>query len=220
MANYEMNGVFTHVDESGNTYELYPQTKAELIEGTLPIANGGTGATNAAGALSNLGLTATAKELNYCDGVTSNIQTQLNGKSDSGHNHNYAGSSSAGGSATKVESTLLNPTNQGTYAIPFHSQNTGDKTMQNNDGISYRTKEGTASANGYGIVRIGNSVASGAEGNKYGQLDIFATTAARGSILQPDIASDVVHKLPSTGGTLLNNKDFTVSNGVLTLNFL
>lgn len=50
------------------------------VTGTLPIANGGTGATTAAGALTNLGLTATAAELNYCDGVTSNIQTQLNNK--------------------------------------------------------------------------------------------------------------------------------------------
>lgn len=44
------------------------------------IANGGTGASTAAGALSNLGITATATELNYCDGVTSSIQTQLNHK--------------------------------------------------------------------------------------------------------------------------------------------
>lgn len=61
--------------------------------GTLPVAQGGTGATTAADALSNLGITATAAELNkmdgitattaelnYVDGVTSNIQTQLNGK--------------------------------------------------------------------------------------------------------------------------------------------
>lgn len=33
------------------------------------------------------GLTATVAELNYCDGVTSNIQTQLNGKSSSSHTH-------------------------------------------------------------------------------------------------------------------------------------
>ena len=47
---------------------------------TVPITKGGTGATTAAAALTNLGLTATAAELNYVDGVTSNIQTQLNGK--------------------------------------------------------------------------------------------------------------------------------------------
>lgn len=46
----------------------------------LAIADGGTGAFTAADALVNLGLTATATELNYTDGVTSAIQTQLNTK--------------------------------------------------------------------------------------------------------------------------------------------
>lgn len=55
-----------------------------------------------ADSLSDLGVTATATELNYVDGVTSNIQTQLNGKATSGHTHNYAGSSSAGGAATSA----------------------------------------------------------------------------------------------------------------------
>jgi hypothetical protein len=59
----------------------------------IAIADGGTGASTAAGALTNLGLTATAAELNtldgitatvtelnYTDGVTSSLQTQLDGK--------------------------------------------------------------------------------------------------------------------------------------------
>lgn len=44
----------------------------------------------------------TSTELGYLDGVTSNVQTQLNGKSASGHTHNYAGSSSAGGAANSA----------------------------------------------------------------------------------------------------------------------
>lgn len=60
------------------------------ITGTLPLTKGGTGATTAAAALANLGLTATAEELNYMDGVTSNVQTQLDGKAASGHNHDTA----------------------------------------------------------------------------------------------------------------------------------
>ena len=37
--------------------------------------------------LSSLGVTATAAEINYIDGVTSNIQTQLNGKAAASHTH-------------------------------------------------------------------------------------------------------------------------------------
>ena len=44
----------------------------------------------------------TSTELGYLDGVTSSIQTQLNGKAASNHTHSYAGSSSAGGAATSA----------------------------------------------------------------------------------------------------------------------
>ena len=65
---------------------------------TLPITQGGTGATTAANALKNLGLTATASELNKLDGTTvttdelnyshgvkSNIQDQLDEKAAKDH---------------------------------------------------------------------------------------------------------------------------------------
>lgn len=68
-------------------------TNGVLTTGTVPVASGGTGATTAAKALTNLGLTATAAELNimdgvtattaelnYVDGVTSSIQSQLDAK--------------------------------------------------------------------------------------------------------------------------------------------
>ena len=47
---------------------------------TVPIAKGGTGAITPAGALVNFNLTATAAELNYVHGVTSNVQNQINTK--------------------------------------------------------------------------------------------------------------------------------------------
>ena len=46
--------------------------------------------------------TVTNTELGYLDGVTANIQNQLNGKAASNHTHNYAGSSSAGGAANSA----------------------------------------------------------------------------------------------------------------------
>ena len=58
--------------------------------------------TNTTYTLGSFGITATAAELNHTKGVTSNIQTQLNSKASSGHTHDYAGSSSAGGSANSA----------------------------------------------------------------------------------------------------------------------
>lgn len=63
----------------------------------------------------------TSTELGYLDGVTSAIQTQLNGKAASNHTHNYAGSSSAGGAATsanKVNVTTLTNQNLNDYRTP------------------------------------------------------------------------------------------------------
>ena len=59
----------------------------------------------------------TNTELGYLDGVTSSIQTQLDGKSGTGHTHNYAGSSSVGGAATSANK--LN-TNAGSATKPVY----------------------------------------------------------------------------------------------------
>ncbi len=70
--------------------------------------------------LEYFGISASATELNYTDGVTSNIQTQLNGKSNTNHTHNYAGSSSAGGAATsanKLNAPSISTTANTTYTI-------------------------------------------------------------------------------------------------------
>lgn len=59
----------------------YENIVAALTDTPLPLVQGGTGATTAAGALSNFGLTATAEELNYISGTTSNVQEQITGVS-------------------------------------------------------------------------------------------------------------------------------------------
>ena len=86
---------------------------------TIPVSRGGTGATTAAAALGNLGLTATAAELNkldgitastaelnYVKGVTSAIQTQLNGKAAASHgNHVPAIDTASSGKVLKSNGT-------------------------------------------------------------------------------------------------------------------
>ena len=88
----------------------------KLTDTTYTLSSFGVTAT--AAELNKLdGVTATATELNYMDGVTSSVQAQLNGKSASGHTHNYAGSSSAGGAATSANK--LN-TNAGNSTTPVY----------------------------------------------------------------------------------------------------
>lgn len=93
------------------------------------------------------------------------------------HTHNYAGSASAGGPATTVQSTLHNPTDAALslVGIPFFSAtpSTGGKTIYTNNGLRFSTLEGTATALGYGLLVIGNGAGSGSAGNKNGQIRIY-----------------------------------------------
>ena len=90
---------------SDGTWQVPPDTKTTLSS---------LGITATASEINKLdGVTATKDEINFLDGVTSNIQTQLNGKASSSHTHNYAGSSSAGGAANSVKTSLIVKLNSG-----------------------------------------------------------------------------------------------------------
>ena len=68
--------------------------------------------------LSSLGITATVTELNYMDGVTSNVQTQLNGKAASNHTHSLANTLSAGFMRKLDDNTTHYLRGDGTWATP------------------------------------------------------------------------------------------------------
>ena len=143
-----------HIDSiaSGKANSSHNHAASDITSGTLssdrlptvPIAKGGTGATTAAGALTNLGITATAAELNkmdgvtatttelnYVDGVTSNIQSQLDAKaasstlsSHTGNKSNPHGVTAAQvGTYTKAEidSALASKQAAGSYAASSHT---------------------------------------------------------------------------------------------------
>ena len=100
-----------------SAYDLANTAKTNAATAQTKADSAYTLAESKVDSLSDLGITATATELNYVDGVTSNIQTQIDGKAASSHTHNYAGSSSAGGAATsanKVNKSLTVKLNGGT----------------------------------------------------------------------------------------------------------
>lgn len=82
------------------------------------VSGQGLSSTEVTNVLNNLGITATITEINYIDGVTSNIQTQLNGKAASSHGTHVtysttapkaAGTASAGSAATVARSDHVHP---------------------------------------------------------------------------------------------------------------
>lgn len=81
--------------DTNTTYTLTKSGSTITLEGSDGSSTSVTDA-NTTYTLSSFGVTATAAELNYMDGVTSNVQTQLNGKAASSHSHSNATTSAAG----------------------------------------------------------------------------------------------------------------------------
>ena len=81
--------------DTNTTYTLTKSGSTITLEGSDGSSTSVTDA-NTTYTLSSFGVTATATELNYMDGVTSNVQTQLNGKAASSHSHSNATTSAAG----------------------------------------------------------------------------------------------------------------------------
>lgn len=87
--------------DTNTTYTLTKSGSTITLEGS----DGSSTAVNddnTTYSLGSFGITATAAELNYVDGVTSNVQTQLNGKAASSHDHSAANITSGTLSADRI----------------------------------------------------------------------------------------------------------------------
>lgn len=141
------------------------------------------------------GQTATATTTSYFDsGVTLNPSTNTIAANISGN----------ASTATKVYSTLTNPTTVTTYYIPFHaSASSSNKSLLNNNGLQYYTLEGTADATGKAQLGIGNSTASGTAGNKQGSIYLYGTSSGYTYLIPGNnTTSNVTLTLPSSTGTI------------------
>lgn len=76
---FRSDGTWTVPPNTNTTYTLTKSGSTITLEGSDGSSSEVTDA-NTTYTLSSFGVTATAAELNYMDGVTSNVQTQLNGK--------------------------------------------------------------------------------------------------------------------------------------------
>lgn len=78
----------TDTKDTNTTYTLTKSGSTITLKGSDGSETSVTDA-NTTYTLSSFGVTATAAELNYMDGVTSAIQTQLNNKASTNHTHSY-----------------------------------------------------------------------------------------------------------------------------------
>ena len=172
---------------------------------TVPITKGGTGSTTAAGALTNLGITATAAELNkmdgvtattaelnYVDGVTSNIQTQLNNKL-------------ATSTASSTYMTQSNPTGTGSFSLNRKSGTTTGE-YSHAEGLNATASAAYSHAEGYGATASGTG--SHAEG--YNTIVSKQYQHVQGKYNVEDTSGDYAHIVGNGTGTSARSNAHTL----------
>ena len=82
-------------------------------------------------------ITPTGAELNYVDGVTSAIQTQLNAKSATTHVHADAGTALTGGTINGARLPAMSTTAQG--SVPASTTATGSQVLADNGWVNKNT---------------------------------------------------------------------------------
>lgn len=135
------------------------------------------------GSLSELGVTVAAAKINYLSTVTSDVQTQLDGKSATDHTHKYAGSSSVGGAATSAAklNTDAGSTTQPVYfsgGIPVKTTYTLGKSVPS-DAKFTDTTYGRATTTADGLMSLEDKAKVNYTNVAYGTCSTAADTAAK-----------------------------------------
>lgn len=106
-------------------------------------------------------------------------------------------------SATQVYNTLTNPTSGTWYNVPFIADsNTGNKYIRSNNGLSYYSLEGTASAQGSAMLQLGTSTATGTAGNKRGSLVLYSASSGYGVFIMTTTTGAYTITFPAATGTV------------------
>ena len=163
------------VNDSGATRKITGNQLSAYVRGTVTLAD--------------LSITATTAELNYVDGVTSAIQTQLNSKfSTAGGALTGSAQGSTNTNATTTGSTTLDFTTNQNFVLTL----TGDVTLDN------PTTEVVGQSGFIVFIQDGTGSRTVSLGTEY------KTAGAVGLTLSTDAsATDVVPYIVSAGGSIL-----------------
>ena len=130
------------------------------------------------------------------------------------YNKNASGIKSAASSKIYSTNTPGSSTHAG-YSIPFFSgpidssspekndtAASGNKTVLHNGEFRLGLLEGTTSANGYAQLVLGNGIASGTAGNKYGKITLYSSSTYAVQIIPAKVKGTRTLTLPDASGTV------------------
>ena len=250
-AHSDIRNLITELSTKVNNFlDVTDTTKDELsevialIEGNSDLIEGiTTGKVNVSDIVNNLTTNSSSKPLSAEQGVViksliDTLQSEVDGKSDSGHTHNYAGSSSAGGAATSANklNTNAGSTTHPVYfsnGVPVKTTYTLEKSVPSNAvftdthyssknvvGASTATSNtGSALANGNVYL---NSVENGAVTSSHkisGSGATTVTTDTNGNIVISSTDNNTTYDAAGSSlGLVKSGGDVTISSGVITVN--
>ena len=130
------------------------------------------------------------------------------------YNKNASGVKSAASSKVYSTNTPGSSSHAG-YSIPFFSgpidssspekndtAASGNKTILHNGEFRLGLREGTTSADGYAQLVLGNGIASGTAGNKYGKITLYSSSAYAVQIIPANVTGTRTLTLPNASGTV------------------
>ena len=140
----------------------------------------------------------------YYDASNGNTAT-FHGNADSATSATNATNAVTATNSNNQAVTESDPSGATTYFPSFYSARTGNLPVRANDGLSYYTKLGTASALGFGGIKLGNAINQGTAGNKWGFLDIYPQVGAYYCRIRPvtTLTGNRTIYFPNANGTAM-----------------
>ena len=162
------------------------------------------------------GYTFTVLHEGWRTGTASDLWALLSYSKNGSESYNKNASGVKGVTSSKIYSTNTpGSSSHAGYSIPFFSgpidssspekndtATSGNKTVLHNGEFRLGLLEGTTSADGYAQLVLGNGIASGTAGNKYGKISLYSSSTYAVQIIPANLTGTRTLTLPNASGTV------------------
>ena len=162
------------------------------------------------------GYTFTVLHEGWRTGTASDLWALSSYTKNGSESYNKNASGVKGAASSKIYSTNTpGSSSHAGYSIPFFSgpidssspekndtAASGNKTVLHNGEFRLGLLEGTTSADGYAQLVLGNGIASGTAGNKYGKISLYSSSTYAVQIIPAKVKGTRTLTLPDASGTV------------------